>query len=220
MNTYKTLVLSLISSCLDDCICVAEWIRSRAVMLRCTTSLIDLGSNPGTGAVNQTVRLSGVGKLVAVSIQRVTAVESCEGQSMRPYDGWRTAACSRRCKIPYVGFLQSARVCEAWLRTVNCIPCIPLPLQQPTGRHRRESAHQTSFCAEHCSLTGRWPCKVETHYTGAAPSTLAASLTVKRVQVGAFGLKGPAWSVATLSSVGLPQLSQADYIYGQPLEAC
>jgi hypothetical protein len=58
---------------------MAEWVRSRAVMLHCTSSLTDLGSNPGSGH-GQPSRpyTSGVGKLVAISMQWVTAVEDCE----------------------------------------------------------------------------------------------------------------------------------------------
>jgi hypothetical protein len=61
-------------------VCVVEWVRSRAVWLHCTTSQTDLGSNAGAGAANQTVHPSGVGKLVAISIPWVTAVEGWEGE--------------------------------------------------------------------------------------------------------------------------------------------
>jgi hypothetical protein len=37
---------------------------------RASLSLTDLGSNPGADTVNQTVHPSGVGKLVAISMQR------------------------------------------------------------------------------------------------------------------------------------------------------
>ena len=40
----------------------------------------DLGSNPRAGAVDQAVHPSGVGKLVAISMQWVTAVQGCEGK--------------------------------------------------------------------------------------------------------------------------------------------
>jgi hypothetical protein len=71
---------------------VAEWIRSSAIMFHCTTSLMNqAGLNVGTSTVNQTFHPSGVGKLVAVSMQWVTAVEGCEGKSVRLYDGQRTA---------------------------------------------------------------------------------------------------------------------------------
>jgi hypothetical protein len=59
---------------------MAEWVMSRAVMLQCS-SLMGSGSNPGVGTVNQTVHPSGDGKLVAISIQPVTAVEDCEVQA-------------------------------------------------------------------------------------------------------------------------------------------
>jgi hypothetical protein len=86
-------------------VCVAKWIRSRAVMLHCTTSLTDPGSNPGAGTVNQTVHPSGVGKMVAISTQWVTTNY-----------------------IPYVGFLQSTRVCDACLYGLyNCFT-LPLPV--------------------------------------------------------------------------------------------
>jgi hypothetical protein len=64
-------------------------IGPRAVSLHCTTSWTGPGSNPGARTVNQTVHPSGVGKLVAISIQWVTAVEYCEGNSATVYDGWR-----------------------------------------------------------------------------------------------------------------------------------
>jgi hypothetical protein len=57
---------------------MAEWVRSRAIMLRCTRVLRVRGSNPVAGTVNQTDHHSGVDKLVAISIQWVTAVEDCE----------------------------------------------------------------------------------------------------------------------------------------------
>jgi hypothetical protein len=41
--------------------------------------------------VNQAVHLSGVGKLVATSMQWVIVVEDCKGKSVRLYDGWRAA---------------------------------------------------------------------------------------------------------------------------------
>jgi hypothetical protein len=41
------------------------------------TSLTDLGSKPEAGTVNQTVHPSWAGKLVAINVQWVTAVEDC-----------------------------------------------------------------------------------------------------------------------------------------------
>jgi hypothetical protein len=75
-------------------VCEDERIRSRAVMLHCTSSLTDPGSNPGAGTVNQTVHPSGVDKFVAICVQRVTAVESCLGKIVRLSDGWRMAYAS------------------------------------------------------------------------------------------------------------------------------
>ena len=44
--------------------------------------------SPGADTVNQAVHPSGVGKLVATSIQWVTAVEDCGCKCVLPYDGW------------------------------------------------------------------------------------------------------------------------------------
>jgi hypothetical protein len=93
---------------------VVELIRSRAVMLHCTTSLADPGSNPTAGTFNQTVHPSGVVELVAISVQWVTTVEGREGKGAAAR--WLAyGLCSLWCKLPYVGFLQSA-VNEACLR--------------------------------------------------------------------------------------------------------
>jgi hypothetical protein len=59
------------------------------------------------GTANRAVHSSGVNKLVAVSIQWVTTIEVCEGQCVRAVVRW--LACSRRRKLPHVGFLPSAR---------------------------------------------------------------------------------------------------------------
>jgi hypothetical protein len=67
-------------------VCVVEWVRSRAVMLHCTEfdgSRVripgaDTVNLLGADTVNQAIHPSGVGKLVAISIQWVTAVEDCE----------------------------------------------------------------------------------------------------------------------------------------------
>jgi hypothetical protein len=90
----------------DQSVRVAEWVRSPTIWLHCTTSQTDPGSNPGAGTANQAIYPSGVGKLVAVSKQWVTAVEGCGDKSVRLYDGWRAAyvACAW-CKLPHVGFL-------------------------------------------------------------------------------------------------------------------
>jgi hypothetical protein len=71
---------------------------------------------PGADRVSQAVHPSGVGKLVATSKQWVTAVEDCEGKSVRLFDGWRTAYAAGWRKLPHIGFLQSARVCDTCLR--------------------------------------------------------------------------------------------------------
>jgi hypothetical protein len=60
------------------------------------------------GADNQAVHLSGVGKLVGISMQWVTAVEDCE-LSVRLYDGWRVGYVAGWCKLPHIGFLQFAQ---------------------------------------------------------------------------------------------------------------
>jgi hypothetical protein len=85
---------------------------------------------PGTDTVNQTVHPSGVGKLVAFSIQWVPAVEGCEGKSVRLYDGWRTAAdaadgANYRMLVSGSPHWSVRHACEC-IRTVNCIP-LPLP---------------------------------------------------------------------------------------------
>ena len=67
---------------------MAEWIRSHDVWLHCTTIQMGLHSKPGAGTANQAIHPSGVGKLVAVSIQWMTTVEGCDGKSMQLYDGW------------------------------------------------------------------------------------------------------------------------------------
>ena len=59
-------------------VCIADWVRSRAVMLHCTGVRQARGSNPEAGMANQAVHPSGLGKLVAISIHWVTAVEDCE----------------------------------------------------------------------------------------------------------------------------------------------
>jgi hypothetical protein len=56
-------------------VCVAEWVRS------CFNAHEFDGSGvqtPGADTVNQAVHPSGVGKLVATSMQWMTAVEDCE----------------------------------------------------------------------------------------------------------------------------------------------
>jgi hypothetical protein len=58
---------------------------------------------------NQAVHPSVVDKLVAISMQWVTAVEDCEGKSVRLYDGWRMDYAAGWRKLSHVGFLQSAR---------------------------------------------------------------------------------------------------------------
>jgi hypothetical protein len=63
---------------------------------------------PGADTVNQAVHPSGVGKLVAISMQRVVAVEDCEGKSVRLYDGWRVDYAAGWRKPPHVDFLQFA----------------------------------------------------------------------------------------------------------------
>jgi hypothetical protein len=81
-KTINSFVKKYIGDLMSDLfVCLAEWVRSRAVMLHCTTSLTDLGSNPGVDAVNQAVHPSGVAKLIAVSIQWLTAVEDCKGKA-------------------------------------------------------------------------------------------------------------------------------------------
>ena len=63
----------------------------------------------GVDTVNQAVHPSGVSKLVATSIQWVTAVEDCEHTmrsiSVRLYDCWRVdyAAGGANSKLPHVG---------------------------------------------------------------------------------------------------------------------
>jgi hypothetical protein len=110
----------------------AAWIRSRAVMLHCKTSLTDPGSNPGAGTVNQTVHPTGVGKLVAISIQLVTAVEGCEGKGVRLYDGRRAAYAV--CGADYRTLVScsphgSVRNASEHIRAVNCTPLPYLTLQ-------------------------------------------------------------------------------------------
>jgi hypothetical protein len=55
------------ADCLASCFIAHEFDRSRV-------------QTPGADTVNQAVHPSGVGKLVAVSMQWVTAVEDCEGK--------------------------------------------------------------------------------------------------------------------------------------------
>ena len=47
-------------------------------LISCTTCLAGPGSNPGAGTVDQAVRPSGVGKLVALVGRWVTTLEYCE----------------------------------------------------------------------------------------------------------------------------------------------
>jgi hypothetical protein len=63
---------------------------------------------------NKAVHPYRVGKLVAINMQWVTAVQGCEGRSVWLYNGWCTAY-GASSKLPYVGFLQSTQVCEACL---------------------------------------------------------------------------------------------------------
>jgi hypothetical protein len=90
-------------------------VRSRAVLLHCTRVDGSRVQNPGADTFNQAVHLSGVGKLIAISMQWVISAEGCEGKSVRLYDGWRTAADADVANYQYVVFLQSARVCETCL---------------------------------------------------------------------------------------------------------
>jgi hypothetical protein len=62
--------------------CVAEWVRSRAMWLHCTVSqMLGAGSNPRAGTAHQAVRPSGIGKLAAISTQRMTTIEGWEGKA-------------------------------------------------------------------------------------------------------------------------------------------
>jgi hypothetical protein len=70
---------------------MAEWVSLRTIMLHCATNLTDWGLNPRADMVNQAIQPSGVGKLVAISVQWVTIVESCKGESVWLYNGWRAA---------------------------------------------------------------------------------------------------------------------------------
>jgi hypothetical protein len=70
------------------------------------------GSNPNVDTANQAVHpsgQSGVGKLVAISIQQVTTVDYCKGKHAAVQ--WQACSLSsRRCKVPHIGFLQSLEV--------------------------------------------------------------------------------------------------------------
>jgi hypothetical protein len=72
-------------------------------------SLTDLGfKTPEADTVNQAVHPSRVGKLIAISMQWMTAVDDCEGKSVRLYDGWRVDYAAGWRKLKHVGFLQLA----------------------------------------------------------------------------------------------------------------
>jgi hypothetical protein len=62
-------------------VCEAEWIRSRAVWLHCTTSQAGPGSNPGVDTANQAVQPLGVGKLAAIIIRWMATAEGCDGEA-------------------------------------------------------------------------------------------------------------------------------------------
>jgi hypothetical protein len=64
---------------------------------------------PGADTVNQAVHPSGVGKLVAISMQWVTALLKIAKVSVRLYDGWRVDYAAGWHKLPHAGFLQLAR---------------------------------------------------------------------------------------------------------------
>jgi hypothetical protein len=85
------------------------WVARRHASLH--TSLTDLGFKPRERAqyTKPYIHPSGVGKLIAIGVQRMTAVEDCEGKSVRLYDGWRVDYAAGWRKLPHVGFLQSAR---------------------------------------------------------------------------------------------------------------
>jgi hypothetical protein len=86
--------------------------RAPYVMLRCTRVWrISRVQTPGADTVNQAVHPSAVCKLVAISMQWVTSVEDCEGKAcMGLYVWWLACGlCSRRRKLPHVGFMQFAR---------------------------------------------------------------------------------------------------------------
>jgi hypothetical protein len=71
---------------------VSAWPRGLGRAPSCFTAHEFDGSRvqtPVADTVSQAVHPSGVGKLVAISMQMVTAVEDCEGKSVRLYDGWR-----------------------------------------------------------------------------------------------------------------------------------
>jgi hypothetical protein len=82
-------------------VCVAERVRSRAIWLHCITSQRGPGSHPGAGPANQAVHPSGVGKVVAISIQHETPFNGCDGK----------ACCCRIAgvRLTHVGFVLSAR---------------------------------------------------------------------------------------------------------------
>jgi hypothetical protein len=72
--------LGYISVHIDLSVCVAEWLGHAP---SCFTAHEFDGSRvqiPGADTFNQAVHPSGVGKLVANSMQWVTAVEDCEGK--------------------------------------------------------------------------------------------------------------------------------------------
>lgn len=78
INMYRHSAISLSSVAYAWTACMVEWVSSRATSSFITThDSAGLGSNLGADTVNQAVHPYGVGKLVAVSRQYVTAVEYC-----------------------------------------------------------------------------------------------------------------------------------------------
>jgi hypothetical protein len=121
--------------------CLSAWPSGRGRAPSCFTAHELDGSRvqfPGADTVNQAVHPSGVGKLVAVSVQWVTAVEGCEGKSVRRYDGWRTAYAAGGANYRTLVSCSphgSVRHACVYIRTVNCVP-LPLPLPLPHGHHQ------------------------------------------------------------------------------------
>jgi hypothetical protein len=82
--------------------------------------------------VNQTFHPLGVGKVVAINIQEVTAIEGCEGKSVWLYDGWRTAygACGAYYStLVSCGSHGSVKHACVHIRTINCIAYHTIPFR-------------------------------------------------------------------------------------------
>jgi hypothetical protein len=85
--------------------CLSAWPSGLCRAPSCFTAHELDGSRvqtPGADTVNQAVHPSGIGKLVAISMQWVTAVEGCEGKKRAAVRWLAYGLCSRRCKLPAV----------------------------------------------------------------------------------------------------------------------